>query len=246
MSSEKTTWRIATYNIHGGWGMDKVLDMERIANTLRTMQFDACVLCEVDQNCARSQFRDLAGEVGKLLNMNVIFAPAFRMTRDYDPAMGDEIGLYGIAIISPYKLTLKKAIKLTLPAQLEPRTAAFVEVAAETPFMMVGTHISWEPEMVAERIASLREIAAVAAQYSDKPLFLAGDLNDIPGSAVINTLDENWTVPALPATFPADAPTDAIDYAVAWKAQSMQALAIESPEEKVASDHRPLLVVWSK
>ena len=37
------TLRIATYNIHGGWGMDKVLDLPRIADVIKTMDVDFIV-----------------------------------------------------------------------------------------------------------------------------------------------------------------------------------------------------------
>ena len=72
---------------------------------------------------------------------------------------------------------------------------------------------------------------------------LAGDLNDTPGSAVLQRLSNRWRVADTGPTFPADRPDRRIDY-VAWTPVSEWTLVSQTViAEAVASDHRPVLVV---
>jgi hypothetical protein len=43
------TWRVASYNIHHGRGMDDRVDLERIAAVLRQLNADVIALQEVDE-----------------------------------------------------------------------------------------------------------------------------------------------------------------------------------------------------
>ena len=53
-----------TYNIHHGEGIDKRLDLERIAAVIRDADVDIVALNEVDKGTSRTEQRDLAAELG--------------------------------------------------------------------------------------------------------------------------------------------------------------------------------------
>ena len=74
-------------------------------------------------------------------------------------------------------------------------------------------------------------------------ILLAGDWNDEPGSELLELMTQYFTVLSSDeATYPADKPTECIDYVAAFngRAEALESHVIDEPE---ASDHRPL-VVW--
>ena len=94
-------------------------------------------------------------------------------------------------------------------------------------------------------MASVGLIKEAAARY-EKPFFIAGDMNSRPDEAFIKTLGKEFTIlsPTEGATYPADKPTDLIDY-IAIKNQFAKKIRIEDRtiiDEPAASDHRPICV----
>src|SRR5262245_3776891 len=92
------TLRVMSYNIRTGISSDNVLDLERTADTIRTAHPDVIAVQEVDVHWAeRSEFKDQAHELGRLLRMRVFFAPIY----DLDPLTpGAPRRQYGVAILS--------------------------------------------------------------------------------------------------------------------------------------------------
>src|ERR1044071_240107 len=82
--------RVMTYNIHVGVGMDKKLDLQRIADVIRKHDPDLVGLQEVDRGVQRTQRIDEIVELAKLTRMDYAFA--FNL-----PYQG---GQYGVAILS--------------------------------------------------------------------------------------------------------------------------------------------------
>jgi endonuclease/exonuclease/phosphatase family metal-dependent hydrolase len=80
----------------------------------------------------------------------------------------------------------------------------------------------------------------------DAPVTLiAGDLNARPESAAMKQVLEHWddTAAADPQpTIPSDAPRSRIDWILTLKGQGWRVISSKVLEEKVASDHRPVLV----
>ena len=79
-----------------------------------------------------------------------------------------------------------------------------------------------------------------------KPVFVAGDFNDVPDSPLVQGLLSDFQVltDLSQPTFPAPAPKETIDYIVAQKDASKMFLVKEAVvvDEPVASDHRPVFV----
>lgn len=71
---EKKTLRVMTYNIHVGVGMDKKLDLQRIAEVINAEHPDLVGLQEVDRGVKRTEGKDEIAELAKLTAMNYAFA----------------------------------------------------------------------------------------------------------------------------------------------------------------------------
>src|SRR5213082_4003434 len=62
--------RVMTYNIHVGVGMDKKLDLPRIAAVIKDQRADIVGLQEVDRGVERTGRIDEIGELAKLTHMD--------------------------------------------------------------------------------------------------------------------------------------------------------------------------------
>src|SRR5438045_8194916 len=82
--------RVMTYNIHVGVGMDKKLDLARIAGVINQQHPDLVGLQEVDRGVERSQRIDEIAELAKLTKMEYAFAFNLKY----------QGGQYGVAILS--------------------------------------------------------------------------------------------------------------------------------------------------
>src|SRR5213080_5349690 len=88
------TIRVMTYNIHVGVGMDKKLDLARIAGVINAQHPDLVGLQEVDRGVARTQRIDEIAEIAKLTRMEYAFAFNLRY----------QGGQYGVAILSRFPI----------------------------------------------------------------------------------------------------------------------------------------------
>src|ERR1044071_7467187 len=86
----KKTLRIMTYNIHVGVGMDKKLDLQRIADVINKEKPDLVGLQEVDRGVTRTEGKDEIAELAGFTSMSYAFAHNL----DYQG------GQYGVAILS--------------------------------------------------------------------------------------------------------------------------------------------------
>src|SRR6266508_4259138 len=73
LSAGKKSLRVMTYNIHVGVGMDKKLDLQRIAELINAEHPDLIGLQEVDRGVKRTEGKDEIAELAKLTSMNYAF-----------------------------------------------------------------------------------------------------------------------------------------------------------------------------
>jgi endonuclease/exonuclease/phosphatase family metal-dependent hydrolase len=155
-------------------------------------------------------------------------------------------GEYGNAILSRFPILQSENFKLPAltPGEQRGALAALVEVAAGRPCWFVSTHWDSRPND-AERLASIERLAALWEQtWAPTPTLIAGDLNAVPESEVLQRLRQEWLLPdgAPTLTYPAVQPARQIDYVLARPAAQWRFRASRVVAEPVASDHRPLLV----
>lgn len=242
--------KIMTYNIRGGRGMDGTTDLKRIADIINDEHPDFLCLNEVDMFCSRSDFRNTMEEMKQGTGMEGFFISALQLDPPAGP--GAPAGEYGIAMLSPHPMTLIKKFFLPLPADMEPRVCAIAKVDAPHPFFAVITHLSDNIVNSPFRCDAVKVINQETATYgeSDLPVILCGDMNALPDSPEIAILKEEWLLHGngnnFPPTYPSDTPEIAIDYIGVRPKTSCQFSSMRVIPEKVASDHRPLLVELDK
>src|SRR5687768_16013987 len=66
LSKSKRTLRVMTYNIHVGVGMDKKLDLQRIADVIKNERPDLVGLQEVDRGVTRTEGKDEIAELAQM------------------------------------------------------------------------------------------------------------------------------------------------------------------------------------
>src|SRR6201988_5473845 len=84
------TIRVMTYNIHVGVGMDKKLDLERIADVINKEHPDLVGVQEVDRGVKRTEGKDEIAELAAMTRMQYAFAHNLYY----------QGGQYGVAILS--------------------------------------------------------------------------------------------------------------------------------------------------
>lgn len=249
--------RIMSYNIRVGKGMDQVNSLQRIADVICLEQPHVVALQEVDSATIRTGGVDQIKELAKLTGMYSAFAPAIAFSG----------GKYGVGLLSLEEpISIKK---VPLPGREEPRVLLIVEFRD---YVVASTHFSLTE---ADRLASAEILLTEAAQVH-KPMFICGDFNALPTSPSITRLSAPATLTNLSApatltllsdptapTFPADHPTECIDYIFGKSGTSPNPGQSNNQNafkfnvkfniikqvvipESVASDHRPIMVVISK
>lgn len=220
---------LMSFNIRNATGMDDKRDLDRTAKVIKRAKPETVAVLEVDSVTGRSGGRYILGELAKRTGMTDYFAPAI----DYDG------GKYGIGILTRVKPM--GVYRMALPGSEEKRTLLMMEFPD---YVFIATHLSLTE---ADRLESVRIIKALVDMMSEKgkPVFVAGDLNDHPGSATITALEKNGVqlLDGKVNTFPADKPDETLDYILMYPAEKA-AGALKSSRvlnEPVASDHRPIV-----
>lgn len=231
--------RILTYNIHHGEGEDGNFDLPRIAGVILAARPDLVALQEVDDQTTRSSGIDQAAELGRLTGMHVVFGKAM----DYAG------GGYGEAILSRYPIEKSRNHILPAGEGHEPRAAIEVVVGAGpggSRVRFIGTHLDHTRDET-DRINQAREILHI---FKDDgiPMILAGDLNAESDSETMRILYSEWSdtfTDDPQPTFPVENPQRRIDYVLYQPAAAWRVVGKEVIDERIASDHRPVLVVFT-
>lgn len=227
--------RVLTYNILHGKTLKGDFDLDLIASVISNAKPDLVALQEVDYKTNRSRKYDLVTELGIRTNMSPLFARAMF----YDG------GEYGEGILSRYTFLSTTNHPLPYTEGKEPRAAAEVNVVIKSgdTIRFVGTHLDHEADGH-NRYIQAEEVSKVLKR-DDIPTILVGDLNEKPGGNAMQLLFKDWkrSFEMDTPTFPSDKPTKKIDYVLFRPAHRWRVLEKRVIDERVASDHRPVLVV---
>jgi endonuclease/exonuclease/phosphatase family metal-dependent hydrolase len=227
-----------TYNIHHGEGTDGRVDLSRLAGVMTSVQPDVVALQEVDRGTERSGGVDQLAELERLTNMHAEFGKAM----DYSG------GGYGVAVLSRWPLRSTGNHPLPGSPDREPRTALTVHFGSGegVPLLQfTSTHFDQgrDPE---DRLAQARFLNELLVRGEGQPAILAGDMNSRPDTEVMEIFETQWAVaPAVdpaPAT-PSGRPRSRVDHVLFRPAESWRVLESRVIDDRIASDHRPVLVV---
>lgn len=235
-SAPGDTLRILAYNIHHGEGMDEVVDLERIAALISSLNPDLVALQEVDQSVERTGGVDQAAILGELTGLT----PVFGKFMDYQG------GEYGMAVLSRWPIVDSENHRL--PDGAEPRSSVGVTVRSpETgrELMLLGIHFY---RTIEDRLAQSRRVLEILDGI-ETPVFLAGDFNSVPESLVMDLFENTWTILDKGEdhfSFPSYNADIEIDYIMVRSDDTFEVISHYLLEEPVISDHRPLYaeLVW--
>lgn len=237
---ESQTLKILAYNIHHCEGMDGRLDVQRIADVIRDSQADIIALQEVDQLVRRSDSVDQPKRLAELLQMHVAFGANIEL----------DGGHYGNAVLS--RFPIKRFENHLLPNHGGEQRGV-LEVELDLPdsrtLTLLSTHFDHQNQQ--QRLDSVPFIDQLTGSIMDHPVFLAGDLNAVPESPVLERLRAHWTLSsdAVHPTVPVVKPAIQIDYLLFHRPMpdakfTVKALDTRVLDHTVASDHRGILTQW--
>lgn len=238
-ADEPTQLRVLSYNIHHGEGVDRRLDLERIAKVILSAKPDVVALQEVDQNVKRTGSVDQPVELARLTEMNVIFGANIEL----------QGGHYGNAVLSRFPISRHE--NHLLPNIDNGEQRGFIEAEIQVPqadqtIRLLATHLDHRADE-RERLESAKVLNEFIESHAKQPALLAGDLNATPESETLHVFEKIWTRSnAKPmATVPVSEPTRQIDFIMYRPASRWKVVEVKVLDEAVASDHRAILVVLS-
>ena len=237
--SQPVTFRVMTYNIHHGEGLDGKVDLPRIAELIKREGADIVALQEVDKGTERTGRRDFPAELAALTGMTCVFDSNHRY----------QGGEYGNAVLTRFPVVRWTNTHFQMLRAPEPRGMLQVVVDVRgRQLAFVNTHLDAGRED-AERWSSVTEMLTLAKLYPGLPLLLCGDFNETPEARVIRRLSESfddiWTVVGEGdgPTVPASKPRRRIDYLWIPKDKSLTPLTPLTAWVACsdASDHLPVV-----
>ncbi|PJA54296.1 MAG: hypothetical protein CO167_04625 [Candidatus Marinimicrobia bacterium CG_4_9_14_3_um_filter_48_9] len=232
--------RVMTYNIRHGLGIDRVLDLTRIAAVINDFQPDIVILNEVDMGTGRSNgIQDMA-QLAVLTRLNGYFARSINF----------DGGEYGNGLLSRWSISGKLDVwDISTAISQEGRSVfrALIPIKSDT-LQIFGTHFGLVEQ---ERTTQARFIDSLLVTAIKRyPTILAGDFNFIrssPGYQIISRrIPDTYKFLGLDSikTYPVPNPEKTIDYIFAslhWT--GIQAVPVSIATADTASDHYPLQVV---
>ncbi len=221
-----------TYNIHVGIGVDKKLDLARIASVIRREKPDLVGLQEIDRGVQRTERVDQIAVLARLTRMHYAFAYNLHY----------QGGQYGVAVLSKYPLMHIDHRRYRHLREAERRGFLLVEVEVDgRKISFATTHLDYRE--ADNRLYETRQLID-ALDETKSPLIVLGDFNDEPnGSSYLEMLKrftDAWTFEGSQdgLTYPSDKPVKRIDYI--FHDRFFRTLRAWIPKTE-ASDHLPLV-----
>jgi endonuclease/exonuclease/phosphatase family metal-dependent hydrolase len=236
--------RLMTYNVHRCVGVDRRLDIDRVAAVIAEFEPDIVCLQELDVGRPRTGGLDQAHEIAQRLEMSFHFNAAMRVEEEQ----------YGDAILTSLPERLVRAGPLPtirgVPG-LEPRGALWVEIEIGGQRLnVINTHLGLVPRE--QRLQAAALIGREWLGHPDclDPVLLVGDFNAAPRTrpyaSIVRKLSDcqkTEVTPRTVPTYPSSFPMLRIDHV--FVSESIRIAKVQAPLfplARVASDHLPLIV----
>lgn len=236
--------RLLTYNVHRCVGVDRKLDVERIAAVIAEHEPDIVCLQELDVGRARTGGVDQAHAIAERLAMTFHFNAAMRV----------EAEQYGDAILTHRPERLMRAGPLPsvtgVPGN-EPRGALWAAIDLDGgTVQVINTHLGLIPREQRLQAEALVGPHWLGHEACTGPTILTGDFNATsitrPYQTLVRRLDDaQRRLGQRPTvkTFPSGFPAIRIDHC--FVSPEIRVTAVKapfSPLARMASDHLPLIM----
>ena len=249
--------RLATFNIlHGRSIHDGVVDLDRLADAIRTLNADILALQEVDRDQPRSHLADLTAVAAEAMGaVTHRFASALAGTPGATWIAASEndlpgVASYGIALLSRYpadswqilrlpRIPTRVPLYLRTPRKMiivkeEPRAAIIGRLRTPAgPVVVANTHLSYVPGWGRLQLQRIRRDLAPLPE----PVILMGDLN-MPDHRPEQIT--RYRSLARHLTFPVEEPDRQLDH-ILLRGRLGRVTASSAPTLPL-SDHRALIV----
>lgn len=236
-SHRKRSVRVMTYNIHVGVGMDKKLDLARIAEVIKRAHPDFVGLQEVDRGVERTKRVDEITKLAQLTRMEYAFAYNLHY----------QGGQYGVAVLSRYPILSVDHRRYDNTREARRRGYIRIEASVEgRQFAFLTTHLDYQHED-GRRFETKQLLEALAP--TPEPLIVVGDFNAEPNDGayklMLTRFTDAWAQQSAGSfdagnTYPADKPAKRIDYIFCAKQSDVRVRDVRVVET-LASDHRPVV-----
>ncbi|MDP5273536.1 endonuclease/exonuclease/phosphatase family protein [Chengkuizengella axinellae] len=233
--------RIMTYNIHHGEGMDKKVDLHRIANVIEESEADIIGLNEVDKHFSkRSHFQNQIYWLANRLKLKHAYSPSLSILSKNSSTARE----YGNAILSKYPILTKKSHTFNyVPGFVEKRSMLDTTININGKlFQFMVTHMSLNRYFHAKQTNYIINHVCNAIY----PVILLGDWNMKAGSKpwnkITNQLQDVWKIKGVGSgnTYPSLRPKSRIDYIfISSEIKLIDTEVMNSFPS--ASDHLPLI-----
>ena len=242
----RQTIRVMTWDIHHGEGMDKNIDINRIAQLIAEEKADIVAIQEVDRGVERSKKIDIVTRLADITGMTY----AFGKTIDYHG------GEYGNAFLTRFPIFEEQnALFRKFPEAEQRGVLLLVLGIIGEEVVVANTHLDSQGND-SLRVANVSDLKRILKSYSSRATILCGDFNDTPSSRVVTQLKEEyldtWELAGTweGYTFPSDVPKKRIDYAFTNNSRRPDSAStavhlrplLAHVVKSLASDHLPLLV----
>jgi endonuclease/exonuclease/phosphatase family metal-dependent hydrolase len=232
--------KVMTYNIHHAKGMDKRLDLERIAKVISESDADIIGLNEVDKHFSkRSLFKDQISWLANSLGLFSAFGPTISLKSKQAPYLRE----YGNALLSRHPIITNKNYPFNfLTGVIEGRALLRATIQINNKSIDVSvTHFSLNPFL--QRMQT--NFIVNQLHKSSNSMIVVGDFNMKPGSRGWKTLTREYKDVWFLAgngdgsTYPSMRPRSRLDYI--FVSPNIKVLYAEVVTKLPnASDHLPL------
>lgn len=233
------TLKVMTYNIHHANPPARpgTIDLEAIADVIKSQSPDLVALQELDVNTKRSGEIDEVKRLAKLTGMYSFFSKGI----DF------EGGQYGVAILSKYKITATERFPLPfregIKAEQRSLAVVTIEFSNKKQMIFACTHLDLKEE---HRMLQVAEINRVLGNRKSD-VVLAGDFNleaGTPAMAVLEKYFDRSCNENCPPTIPDVNPVKEIDFVLAKKGSKLKAVSHTVINDVHSSDHLPVVVTY--
>ncbi|WP_242281026.1 endonuclease/exonuclease/phosphatase family protein [Bacillus cereus group sp. BfR-BA-01347] len=237
--------KVMTYNIHHGRGIDKQVDLYRIAEVIKKSEADIIGLNEVDKHFSkRSYYENQISWLAKQLNMHQAFSPSLSLKS----RNATTVRQYGNALLSRYPIITKKSYPFHFGYGLmEGRSLLEVIIQKNKQlFQVYVTHQSLNPFLHKKQT----DFIVNHLHKHSYPVIIMGDWNMKPGSRgwrkITREFQDVWHIAGQVKgyTYPSVRPRIRLDYI--FVSRNLQVIEVEvATKMSKESDHLPLKATLS-